>query len=78
MLFGLRARDQASADSDYDLAVFLKTMPDRWAERDCLADLTVRILDETGVFFDAKSYVASAMNTDSPLRDEVQREGRAF
>ena len=32
VLFGSRARGDASADSDYDVAVFLHSMDDRWAE----------------------------------------------
>lgn len=51
VLFGSRARGDAHEDSDYDVAIFLKTLPDRWAELDRLADLRVRFLDETGAFF---------------------------
>ena len=58
VLFGSRARDEAGPDSDYDVAVFLKTPPDRWRELDRLADLRVRFLDETGAFFDAKPFAA--------------------
>ena len=53
VLFGSRARGAARLDSDYDLAVFLTALPDRWLEMDRLADLRVRFLDETGAFFDA-------------------------
>ena len=31
VLFGSRARDDARPDSDYDVAIFLKTLPDRRA-----------------------------------------------
>ena len=30
VLFGSRARGDARPDSDYDVAVFLKILPDRW------------------------------------------------
>jgi predicted nucleotidyltransferase len=32
VLFGSRVRGEAKADSDYDLAVFLKGFQDRWRE----------------------------------------------
>ena len=48
VLFGSRARGDAQPDSDYDVAVFLRDMPDRFAEMDRLADLSTALLDETG------------------------------
>ena len=33
VLFGSRARGDARPDSDYDVALFLKSLPDRWAEQ---------------------------------------------
>ena len=36
VLFGSRARGEARPDSDYDVAVFLKSLPDRWTELDRL------------------------------------------
>ena len=50
-------------------------LPDRWAELDRLADLRVHFLDETGAFFDAKPYPASAWQGASPLMHEIRREG---
>ena len=75
ILFGSRARGDARPDSDYDVAVFLNTLPDRWAELDRLADLRVRFLDETGTFFDAKPYPAAAYRDNSPLMHEIRRDG---
>jgi predicted nucleotidyltransferase len=75
VLFGSRARGEARSDSDYDVAVFLTTLPDRWAELDRLADLRVHFLDETGAFLDAKPYPAAAWREVSPLIDEIRREG---
>lgn len=78
ILFGSRARGDARPDSDYDVAVFLNTLPDRWAELDRLADLRVRFLDETGTFFDAKPYPAAAYRDNSPLMHEIRRDGLAL
>ena len=50
VLFGSRARGDARPDSDYDVAVFLRDMGDRFAEMDRLADLSTDILDEMGEF----------------------------
>ncbi len=75
VLFGSRARGTARRDSDYDVAVFLSALPDRWTELDRLADLRVRFLDETGAFFDAKPYPAMAYRDSSPLMTEIRREG---
>jgi len=75
VLFGSRARGDAGADSDYDVAVFLNSMEDRWAELDRLALLRVAVLDETGAFFDAKPYLAEAYNERTPLMHEIREEG---
>lgn len=58
------------------MAVFLKSLPDRWAELDRLADLRVRLLDETGAFFDARPYPTNAYDDTTPLMHEIRREGR--
>jgi predicted nucleotidyltransferase len=75
VLFGSRARGDAKPDSDYDVAVFLGDLSDRWAELDRLADLRIRFLDETGIFFDAKPYPLTAYSNDTPLMFEIRREG---
>jgi uncharacterized protein len=43
VLFGSRARGDAGKDSDYDVAVFLRDMADRFAEMNRLADLTTAV-----------------------------------
>lgn len=75
VLFGSRARGDARPDSDYDVAVFLKSLPDRWAELDRLANLRVTLLDQIGAFLDAKPYPADAYRERTPLMHEIRREG---
>jgi predicted nucleotidyltransferase len=75
VLYGSRARGDAHADSDYDAAVFLKELPDRWPELHRLADLRVRLIDETGAFFDMLPYPAAAYADRSPLMREIRLDG---
>jgi predicted nucleotidyltransferase len=75
VLFGSRARGDAHPDSDYDVAVFLKSLPDRWAELDRLARLRVQMIDETGAFFDAKPYLAAALQERTPLMHAIRQDG---
>ena len=76
VLFGSRARGDAREDSDYDVAVFLKDLTDRWPELDRLADLSTDILDETGEFIHAMPYRAGSYNDERmPLMYEIRIDG---
>jgi uncharacterized protein len=75
VLFGSRARGDATTDSDYDVAVFLRDMSDRFAEMNRLADLSTGILDETGEFIHAMPYRAGSYNERTPLMLEVRAVG---
>ena len=75
VLFGSRARGEATNESDYDVAVFLKSLPDRWAVFDDLADLRTRFLLDTGAFFDAFPYPSAAYAEHTPLMQQIRRDG---
>jgi uncharacterized protein len=75
VLFGSRARGDGRADSDYDIAVFLKNLSDRGAELDRLADLGTAILEQTGEFVHAMPYRAGSYNDRTPLMHEIRSDG---
>lgn len=75
VLFGSRARGDAQPDSDYDVAVFLRDMPDRFAEMNRLADVATDILYSEGRFVHAMPYLAGSYNERTPLMHEIRAEG---
>lgn len=76
VLYGSRARGDAREDSDYDVAVFLHDLGDRWPEMNRLADLGTEILDETGEFIHAMAYAAGFYNDRRmPLMHEIRKDG---
>jgi predicted nucleotidyltransferase len=75
VLFGSRARSEAYPDSDYDIAVFLKDLTDRWGEFRRLADLRSDILVETGAFLEARPFRAGSYRERTPLMHEIRRDG---
>ena len=78
VLFGSRARGDARPDSDYDVAVFLKDIPNRRAEWDRLAHLRLRFLDAGGPFFEAIPFRASDYDARTPLMHEIRQDGLAL
>jgi predicted nucleotidyltransferase len=75
VLFGSSARGDARPDSDYDVAVFLRDMADRFAEMDRLADLGTDICDETGEFVHAMPYRAGSYTKRTPLMLGIRTGG---
>ena len=75
LLFGSRARGDAHADSDYDVAVFLVDLTDRWREFHRLADLRTDILADTGAFLEARPFRAGSYRDRTPLMYQIRRDG---
>lgn len=76
VLYGSRARGDAREDSDYDVAVFLRDMPDPVAELYRLADVTTAILADGGGFIHALAYPDGFYNDPRmPLMYAIRAEG---
>ncbi len=75
VLFGSRARGGAQSESDYDIAVFLRDMPDRAAEMNRLADVATAILYDEGACIHAMPYRAGSYNERTPLMHEIRQDG---
>lgn len=75
VLFGSRARGDAQPDSDYDVAVFLRDMPDRMAEMNRLAGVVTDILYSGGGFIHAMPYPAGSYKERTPLMHEIRATG---
>jgi predicted nucleotidyltransferase len=79
VLYGSRARGDARQDSDYDVAVFLRNMDDRFQEIGQLTAITTAILYDTGEFIEALPYSAESYNDPRmPLMYAIRNEGIAL
>jgi hypothetical protein len=56
---------------DYNVAVFLKDLTDRWPEMNRLADLSADILDETRRVHPRHAYRAGSSDDRTPLVHEI-------
>jgi predicted nucleotidyltransferase len=78
VLYGSRARGDARPDSDYDVAVFLNDLTDRWEEIDKIVDIEVEIIENMGAVIHARPYPAGSYSERTPLMHELRREGLDF
>lgn len=75
VLFGSRARGDATAFSDYDIAVFLQNSAGLWKESEHLVEIEMAILDDMGAVVDALPFPAAAYDARTLLMHEVRRDG---
>jgi uncharacterized protein len=75
VLFGSRARGDAEADSDYDIAVFLRDLTDRWREIGHIIPIVTDILYEDEAFIHAMPFRAGGYRDRTPLMREIRSDG---
>ncbi|HEX4181522.1 MAG TPA: nucleotidyltransferase domain-containing protein [Caulobacteraceae bacterium] len=75
VLFGSRARGDAKANSDYDVAVFLNEFEGFGVEAHRIAAIETDILYDMGAVINAVPFKAGAYSGRTPLMAELRRDG---
>lgn len=78
VLYGSRARGEAHATSDYDVAVFLDRVDAFGVEAARLAAIETELLIGTGAIVNALPLAAGSYARRTPFMGEVRRDGRDF
>ena len=75
VLFGSRARGDARPDSDYDVAVFLKTSRGFDPELRVIADIGAQILLDSGAVISALPFETAAFADQTGFMASVRSDG---
>ena len=75
VLYGSRARGDASEESDYDLAIFLSDYANRFAEFERVSGLQADFLIKYGAVLSPMIYRAADYDKKTPLMFNVRKEG---
>jgi uncharacterized protein len=75
ILYGSRARGDFHEDSDYDVAVFLYDLTNRWAETRRIVQIGTDILFDTGAVINAHAFPAKAYEQRTGFMHEVRLDG---
>jgi predicted nucleotidyltransferase len=75
VLYGSRARGDHRADSDYDIAVFIKDAGNFYDESGRLAAITTDILEDTGAVISATPFPAGAYRERTGFMHELRKDG---
>ncbi len=75
VLFGSRARGDARPDSDYDVALFLYDLADRWRVMHQLGEIETDILYDTGAPVQIMPYRDGHWRERTPLMHELRCDG---
>jgi predicted nucleotidyltransferase len=75
VLYGSRARGDHRADSDYDIAVFIRDAGNFSEESAHLAEVSTDILFDTGAVISATPFPAGAYRERTGFMHELRKDG---